>query len=112
MAGSFAKLVGAQQLVLNHIGSRFPAVQNSNGKRTRDLRVAVMKEVERQASEAWGMGNARAAVDFMKVWVHASIDHEREEETNAEMGRWVAADAGEGASTSANGRGVTGGYNS
>ena len=71
MAGSFAKLVGARQLVLNHIGSRFSAPQNSNSKRTRDTRVSIMKEVERQASEVWEMGKAQAAVDFMKVEVYA-----------------------------------------
>jgi ribonuclease Z len=26
-----------------------------------------MREIERQASEAWGMGNAQAAWDFMRV---------------------------------------------
>jgi ribonuclease Z len=74
MAGSFAKLVGAKQLVLNHIGSRFPAPQSSNWKRMRDSRVAAMKEVERQASEAWGEGKAQAAVDFMRVEVDAVSD--------------------------------------
>lgn len=31
----------------------------------------VMQEIERQASEAWGMGPARAAWDFMTVGVPA-----------------------------------------
>ena len=74
MAGSFAKLVGARQLVLNHIGSRFPAPQSSNWKRLRDSRVAAMKEVEWQASEAWGEGKAQAAVDFMRVEVSVVSD--------------------------------------
>lgn len=114
MAGSFAKLVGARELVLNHIGSRFPAPQNSNWKRMREARLAVMKEVERQAGETWGMGKAQAAVDFMRVAVHAvreapDPDRELEEEAiQAETVRWVAADVGEGAS--ANGHGSRGGY--
>ncbi|KAH7889797.1 beta-lactamase-like protein, partial [Phlebopus sp. FC_14] len=53
MAGEFAKRVGAQRLVLNHIGSRFPAPRQL--KDGRDRRFAVIEEIGRQASEAWGM---------------------------------------------------------
>jgi ribonuclease Z len=96
MAGAFAKRVGAAKLVLNHIGGRcvhnsilihsldkskfdlhrFPAPRNS-----RDVRAAVMSEIERQASEAWGMGTAKAAWDFMRVVIPApdwtlGMDHQ------------------------------------
>ncbi|KAI0247747.1 beta-lactamase-like protein [Lactifluus subvellereus] len=49
-AGACAGKWGAKQLVLNHIGSRFhaPAPGSLFGKR-----VLVMREIERQASEAW-----------------------------------------------------------
>ncbi|THU99365.1 hypothetical protein K435DRAFT_777033 [Dendrothele bispora CBS 962.96] len=64
MAGAFAKTIGAQKLVLNHIGGRFPAP----GPNDRNpIRGNVIAEIERQASEAWGMGTARAAWDFMRV---------------------------------------------
>ncbi|KAJ6623388.1 beta-lactamase-like protein [Mycena sp. CBHHK59/15] len=67
MAGEFAKAVGAQKLVLNHIGGRFPAPRHD-----RDPRFYVMREIERQATEAWGSGqHAMAAWDFMRVAVIA-----------------------------------------
>ncbi|KII88763.1 hypothetical protein PLICRDRAFT_110762 [Plicaturopsis crispa FD-325 SS-3] len=65
MAGMFAREVGAARLVLNHIGGRFPAPRNDRGIGA--LRTGVMREIERQASEAWGMGRAEAAWDFMQV---------------------------------------------
>ncbi|KAL0578458.1 hypothetical protein V5O48_003559 [Marasmius crinis-equi] len=70
-AGEFAKLVGAQQLVLNHIGSRFPHPSPTD---TKGIRAGVLREMERQASAAWGMGNARVAFDFMRVHVPPPAD--------------------------------------
>ncbi|KAJ4488240.1 beta-lactamase-like protein [Lentinula aciculospora] len=69
MAGGFAKTIGAQKLVLNHIGGRFPAPNPSEGYRLKSIRSNVIAEIERQASEVWGMGMARAAWDFMRVAV-------------------------------------------
>ncbi|KAJ7470517.1 beta-lactamase-like protein [Mycena latifolia] len=67
MAGEFAKTVGAEKLVLNHIGGRFPAPRHD-----RDARLHVIREIERQATEAWGSGQyAMAAWDFMRVAVPA-----------------------------------------
>ncbi|KAJ7833686.1 beta-lactamase-like protein [Mycena olivaceomarginata] len=67
MAGEFAKTIGAEKLVLNHIGGRFPAP-----RRDRDTRMHVMREMERQATEAWGSGqDAVAAWDFMRVAIPA-----------------------------------------
>ncbi|KAF7338487.1 Ribonuclease Z [Mycena venus] len=67
MAGEFAKTIGAEKLVLNHIGSRFPAPRHD-----RDARLPVMREIERQATEAWGSGRyAMAAWDFMRVAIPA-----------------------------------------
>ncbi|EEB92712.1 hypothetical protein MPER_08739, partial [Moniliophthora perniciosa FA553] len=71
-AGAFAKAVGAQQLVLNHIGSRFPYPSPTD---TKGIRANVLKEMERQASVAWGMGNAHAAFDFMRVSIPLAGDH-------------------------------------
>ncbi|KAG5652952.1 hypothetical protein H0H81_002960 [Sphagnurus paluster] len=63
MAGTFAKKIGAERLVLNHIGGRFPAP-----KYPTDHRSAVMREIERQATDAWGSRTpAVAAYDFMQV---------------------------------------------
>ncbi|KAG6849587.1 hypothetical protein H0H93_007172 [Arthromyces matolae] len=86
MAGEFAKTIGAERLVLNHIGSRyghlytlfqadfepviglldrFPAPRFEN-----DHRSAVISEIERQATEAWGSGTrAIAAYDYLTVKV-------------------------------------------
>lgn len=67
MAGAFAKSISAERLVLNHIGSRFPASRFAN-----DHRSAVISEIERQATEAWGSGRqAMAAYDFMQVHIPA-----------------------------------------
>ncbi|KAI9454463.1 beta-lactamase-like protein [Lactarius psammicola] len=49
-AGACAGQWGARQLVLNHIGTRFPAP--SIGSRS-GRRVVIMREIERQASDAW-----------------------------------------------------------
>ncbi|KAE9406479.1 hypothetical protein BT96DRAFT_934211 [Gymnopus androsaceus JB14] len=70
MAGAFAKTIGAQKLVLNHIGGRqvlFPAPNHNEGFRLKGIRANVIAEIERQATEAWGMGTARAAWDYMRV---------------------------------------------
>ncbi|TFK57235.1 hypothetical protein OE88DRAFT_1730629 [Heliocybe sulcata] len=66
MAGSFAREIGAKRVVLNHLGSRFPAPLANNGPR---LRGAVLKEMERQASESWGGGFVRAALDFTRITI-------------------------------------------
>ncbi|KAF8553415.1 Metallo-hydrolase/oxidoreductase [Imleria badia] len=69
MAGEFAKRVGAERLVLNHIGSRFPAPRQS--KNGYDVRFAVIDEISRQASETWGAGQVQVAFDFMRVNIPA-----------------------------------------
>ncbi|KAK7043707.1 hypothetical protein VNI00_008319 [Paramarasmius palmivorus] len=71
-AGAFAKAVGAQQLVLNHIGSRFPYPSPTD---TKGIRANVLKEMERQATDAWGMGNARMAYDYMRVTIPTPNEH-------------------------------------
>ncbi|KAF8906066.1 beta-lactamase-like protein, partial [Gymnopilus junonius] len=50
MAGSFAQKVHAQQLVLNHIGGRFPAPRDHNDH----ARHQIMRDIEKKASHAWG----------------------------------------------------------
>ncbi|KAI9508988.1 beta-lactamase-like protein [Russula earlei] len=80
-AGVCAGKWGARQLVLNHIGSKFPAP--SPGSCT-GRRVAVIREIERQATEAWQSTpcdfseeasasvegrKAKAAYDFLTVQV-------------------------------------------
>ncbi|KAF6764877.1 beta-lactamase-like protein [Ephemerocybe angulata] len=65
MAGAFAKEIDASALVLNHIGGRFPA---PNSKNPNEPRATIMREIERQATEAWGAGRpAVAATDFLRV---------------------------------------------
>ncbi|KAF8168730.1 beta-lactamase-like protein [Pholiota molesta] len=74
MAGAFAKLIGARDLVLNHIGGRFPAPRNPKDYG----RHKIMQDIERKASIAWDSGKqARAAWDFLRV--HISY-HPREED--------------------------------
>ncbi|KAF5386740.1 hypothetical protein D9615_001789 [Tricholomella constricta] len=69
MAGTFARIIGAERLVLNHIGGRFPAP-----KYAQDHRSAVMREIERQATEAWASRiPAVAAHDFMQVHIPAMM---------------------------------------
>ncbi|KAG1843572.1 beta-lactamase-like protein [Suillus subalutaceus] len=74
MAGTFAKQIGAQKVVLNHIGSRFPAPKQL--KNPHDSRFAVIAEIERQASEAWGGGEAVVAYDFMRISIAADLNEE------------------------------------
>ncbi|KIO13252.1 hypothetical protein M404DRAFT_122698 [Pisolithus tinctorius Marx 270] len=62
MAGQFAKRVGTERLILNHIGSRHYQGQG-------DARFSVIDEISRQASEAWGMGRAEVAFDYMRVTI-------------------------------------------
>lgn len=67
MAGAFAKLIGAQRLVLNHIGSRFPAP----GGRGAHIRMRILNEIVRQATVAWHNPGqqAIAATDFLKLTI-------------------------------------------
>ncbi|KAF7295133.1 Protein kinase domain-containing protein [Mycena indigotica] len=65
-AGQFAKAVGAERLVLNHIGGRFPVPRHD-----RDPRLHIIRELERQATESWGSGQrAMVAWDFCRVTLH------------------------------------------
>ncbi|KAK0459487.1 beta-lactamase-like protein [Desarmillaria tabescens] len=73
LAGAFARTIDAQKLVLNHIGSRFPAASGAG------FRASVIKEIERQANEAWGKGTARAAWDYMRVVIPAPEIEEEEQ---------------------------------
>ncbi|KAH8111177.1 beta-lactamase-like protein [Phellopilus nigrolimitatus] len=63
MAGTFARSINAQKLILNHFSGKFPAPSPNR----HDRRRAVMSEIERQASETWGMGHAIAAYDYLRV---------------------------------------------
>ncbi|KAI3998040.1 hypothetical protein K525DRAFT_275696 [Schizophyllum commune Loenen D] len=74
MAGAFAREVQAERLVLNHVGGRFPFPAES----TTDWKARIMREFERQATDAWvGDDAARrktgrraiVAADFMRVEV-------------------------------------------
>ncbi|KAG8217423.1 beta-lactamase-like protein [Butyriboletus roseoflavus] len=89
MAGEFAKRVGAERLVLNHIGTRFPSPrQLKNG---RDARFAVIDEISRQASEAWGIGQAQVAFDFMRVSIPTSSAPAMQVEEEVVVGEQVDA---------------------
>ncbi|KAF9036768.1 beta-lactamase-like protein [Panaeolus papilionaceus] len=67
MAGAFAKKVGTGMMVMNHIGSRFPAPRHARDH----WRNSIMGDIEKKATEAWGVPGkrARAAWDFMQVEV-------------------------------------------
>ncbi|KAG8741777.1 hypothetical protein FRC10_002444 [Ceratobasidium sp. 414] len=95
MAGDFARAICARSLVLNHFSSRPPdggcdsrelemmsffwgatviwsAMKGSSHEQPdapveSDTRAAVMSEIERQASDAWGGGQAVAAYDLMSL---------------------------------------------
>ncbi|OBZ72797.1 Zinc phosphodiesterase ELAC protein 1 [Grifola frondosa] len=53
MAGAFARQIGAEKLVLNHIGARFSAPAHPAHAPQEKFRLACMREIERQATEAW-----------------------------------------------------------
>ncbi|KAH9926350.1 beta-lactamase-like protein [Amylocystis lapponica] len=72
MAGAFAARIGAQRLVLNHLGARFPAPERPARGPGERFRVECVREIERQATDAWGAPRgvcAQAAWDFMRVVV-------------------------------------------
>ncbi|KAI0665757.1 beta-lactamase-like protein [Trametes maxima] len=70
MAGAFAQQIGAERLVLNHIGARFPAPPTRAHSDQERFRLACMREIERQAAETWGPTRKlfpQAAWDFLAV---------------------------------------------
>ncbi|CAG8609601.1 3227_t:CDS:2, partial [Acaulospora colombiana] len=73
MAGEFAKKIKARRLVLNHFTPSKGKVVNpqrlTGMARAKYDASLVMEELERQASEAWGMGQAVAATDLMTIQV-------------------------------------------
>ncbi|KNZ71568.1 Zinc phosphodiesterase ELAC protein 1 [Termitomyces sp. J132] len=72
MAGAFAKQIGAERLVMNHISPRFPVPRFE-----RDHRSAVISEIERQATEAWGSGTrAIAAYDYMTIRISPTLSND------------------------------------
>lgn len=58
--------VDAELKVLNHIGGRFPVPRQRE-----TIRQDIIAEIERQASEAWGLGSARVSWDYMTVGIPA-----------------------------------------
>ena len=82
VAGEFARLAGARQLVLNHLSVKYPDPEAPGARgassESRDKWGAMLREIERQAEEALLGGEARgegeeqrvrAARDFMEVEV-------------------------------------------
>ncbi|KAI0327438.1 hypothetical protein GY45DRAFT_1327664 [Cubamyces sp. BRFM 1775] len=75
MAGAFARRIGAERLVLNHIGARFPAPDMSRTRSDQTkFRVACMREIERQAAQTWSSpgrprASPQAAWDFLAVTI-------------------------------------------
>ncbi|KAF4611834.1 hypothetical protein D9613_004287 [Agrocybe pediades] len=68
MAGSFAKMVGAKALILNHIGGRFPAPRTPQDT----TRSNIMRDIEKKATYAWGAPQGKLAVaayDYLRVYV-------------------------------------------
>jgi len=76
MAGAFARRIGAERLVLNHIGSRFPAPSHSGRSPAEKFRLACIREIERQAKHAWAPpfpAQVQAAWDFMRVVIPPNL---------------------------------------
>ncbi|KAH9903124.1 beta-lactamase-like protein [Cubamyces lactineus] len=75
MAGAFARRIGAERLVLNHIGARFPAPDMAHTRSGQDkFRLACIREIERQAAQTWSSPARRrvypqAAWDFLTVTI-------------------------------------------
>ncbi|EIW53109.1 uncharacterized protein TRAVEDRAFT_175259 [Trametes versicolor FP-101664 SS1] len=74
MAGAFAKRIGAERLVLNHIGARFPApnMHSATNSGTEKFRHSCMREIERQAKGTWCPPQrvfAQAAWDFLQLTI-------------------------------------------
>ncbi|CAL1703017.1 unnamed protein product [Somion occarium] len=71
MAGTFARQIGAERLVLNHIGARFPAPATGRPQTGWErFRRECITEIERQAEETWRPRNgikAIAAWDFCTI---------------------------------------------
>ncbi|KAI9066937.1 hypothetical protein FKP32DRAFT_1589119 [Trametes sanguinea] len=73
MAGAFARRIGAERLVLNHIGARFPAPEMPPSRSGLEkFRQGCMREIERQAAQTWSSPSRRrvypqAAWDFLSV---------------------------------------------
>lgn len=73
MAGEFARAIRAKRLVLNHFSSKFPSpdpaslTHEQSESSKADPRLGVMLEIARQASDAWGGGEAIPAYDLLCV---------------------------------------------
>ncbi|KAH9929226.1 uncharacterized protein B0H18DRAFT_1117574 [Fomitopsis serialis] len=75
MAGEFARKIGAERLVLNHIGARFPAPPAPVRTPWERFQLACMREIERQAHATWRPPNTRpptyvtAAYDYYRITI-------------------------------------------
>lgn len=104
----------------------FPAPrQLKNGG---DVRFAVIDEISRQASDAWGMGHAQVAFDFMRVSIPAPVmqveeavvavgeqDNASDVESSGAVGQWGGGDVRQqrarGTRRRGRGRGMRDNYN-
>ncbi|KAL0947202.1 hypothetical protein HGRIS_013319 [Hohenbuehelia grisea] len=94
MAGAFARRISAERLVLNHIGGRFPSPRQSGDNRRR----AIIREIEQQATKAWGTSGRRAiaAFDYMTVVIpfHEPETGRDRERSQRYRGQDAASNAG------------------
>ncbi|KAI0706969.1 beta-lactamase-like protein [Earliella scabrosa] len=70
MAGAFARRIGAERLIMNHIGARFQAANPNHRGPQAKFRSACIREIERQAAEAWNPGGQtrpQVAWDYLSV---------------------------------------------
>ncbi|PCH39022.1 hypothetical protein WOLCODRAFT_167762 [Wolfiporia cocos MD-104 SS10] len=86
MAGAFARTIGAERLVLNHIGSRFPAPAMPARSSMDRFRTQCMLEIQAQAQLTWMPANGaqvQAAYDYMRVVIppNPSLSLETEDAT-------------------------------
>ncbi|KZS99018.1 hypothetical protein SISNIDRAFT_545856 [Sistotremastrum niveocremeum HHB9708] len=77
MAGDFARRINAQRLFLNHLSAKFQPPLPYQSRARNEERTAILQEIERQASEAWGGGRAVCASDLLTV----HIPHHATEQT-------------------------------
>ncbi|KZT64530.1 hypothetical protein DAEQUDRAFT_769650 [Daedalea quercina L-15889] len=75
MAGEFAHKIGAERLVLNHIGARFPAPEKAPRTAWGKFQLACVREIEKQARATWKPPKTQpptyvtAAYDYYRITI-------------------------------------------
>ncbi|KAH9840859.1 beta-lactamase-like protein [Rhodofomes roseus] len=98
MAGEFAGKIGAERLVLNHIGARFPAPPLSTRTGWERFQLACIREIEKQAHATWRPPKTRpptyvtAAYDYYRVVIPPNrMPRSPEDERDGQRVEWDVA---------------------